>query len=107
MKKAHQLSATEAVKKIQANQLSSEELLRSCIERIEEKESSTQAWVETNFKAALDRARYLDRSANKGLLHGLPFGAKANGNVSGRPSSARGLSTNSKPGARAPINKKK
>ena len=76
MKKAYQLSATEAAKKIQANQLSSEELLRSCIERIEEKESSTQAWVETNFKAALERARYLDRSANQGLLHGLPFGAK-------------------------------
>jgi Asp-tRNA(Asn)/Glu-tRNA(Gln) amidotransferase A subunit family amidase len=76
MKKAYQLSATEAAKKIQANQLSSEELLRSCIERIEEKESSTQAWVETNFKAALEQARYLDRSANQGLLHGLPFGAK-------------------------------
>jgi len=76
MKKAYQLSATEAAKKIQGNQLSSEELLRSCIERIEEKESSTQAWVETNFKAALERARYLDRSANQGLLHGLPFGAK-------------------------------
>jgi hypothetical protein len=27
--------------------------------------------------------------------------------MSGRPSSARGLSTGSKPGARAPINKKK
>ena len=38
---------------------------------------------------------------------GVKTGAKANGNVSGRPSSARGLSTNSKPGARAPINKKK
>ena len=76
MKKAYQLSATEAAKKIQGNQLSSEELLRSCIERIEEKESSSQAWVETNFKAALERARYLDRSANQGLLHGLPFGAK-------------------------------
>jgi Asp-tRNA(Asn)/Glu-tRNA(Gln) amidotransferase A subunit family amidase len=68
MKKPYQLSATEAAKKIQANQLSSEELLRSCIERIEEKESSTQAWVETNFKAALERARYLDRSANQGLF---------------------------------------
>ena len=43
MKKSYQLSATEAAKKIQGNQLSSEELLRSCIARIEEKESSTQA----------------------------------------------------------------
>jgi len=76
MKKPYQLSATEAAKKIQANQLSSEELLRSCIERIEEKESSTQAWVATNFRAAIDRARYLDRSSNQGLLHGLPLARK-------------------------------
>lgn len=70
------LSATEAIKKIQANELSSEELIRSCIERIEEKESITHAWVSSNFSAAIERARYLDRSANLGLLHGIPFGAK-------------------------------
>jgi len=70
------LSATDAIKKIQANELSSEELIRSCIERIEEKESTTHAWVSSNFSAAIERARYLDRSANLGLLHGIPFGAK-------------------------------
>jgi len=38
---------------------------------------------------------------------GVKTGAKTTGSVSGRPSSARGLSTGSKPGVRAPINKKK
>lgn len=70
------LSASDAIKKIQANELSSEQLIRSCIERIEEKESSTHAWVSSNFSAAIERARYLDRSVNLGLLHGIPFGAK-------------------------------
>jgi Asp-tRNA(Asn)/Glu-tRNA(Gln) amidotransferase A subunit family amidase len=70
------LSATAAIKKIQANQLTSEALVRSCIERIEEKEPITHAWVSSNFSAAIERARYLDRSANLGLLHGIPFGAK-------------------------------
>lgn len=76
MKLPYQLSATEAVQKIQAGQLSCEQLLRSCIDRIEAKEPTTQAWVETNFSAALAQAKLLDRSASRGILHGIPFGAK-------------------------------
>ena len=76
MTELHQLSASVAAKKIQANELKSEDLIRSCIERIREREPITQAWVETNFDAAIERARYLDRSANLGPLHGIPFGAK-------------------------------
>ena len=76
MTELHQLSASVAAKKIQDNELKSEDLIRSCIERIREREPITQAWVETNFDAAIARARYLDRSANLGPLHGIPFGAK-------------------------------
>ncbi|QWD79043.1 amidase [Polynucleobacter sp. MWH-Spelu-300-X4] len=70
------LSATDAIKKIQSNELTAEQLVRACIEHIEEKEPITHAWVSNNFPAAIERARYLDRSANQGMLHGIPFGAK-------------------------------
>lgn len=76
MTELHQLSASIAAKKIQANELTSEELVRACIERIRDREPITQAWVETNFDLAIQRAKYLDRSAHLGLLHGIPFGAK-------------------------------
>ncbi len=76
MTELHQLSASVAAKKIQENELRSEDLIRSCIERIREREPITQAWVETNFDLAIQRAKYLDRSTNLGLLHGIPFGAK-------------------------------
>ena len=76
MTELHQLPASVAAKKIQANELKSEDLIRSCIERICEREPITQAWVETNFDHAIQRAKYLDRSTNLGILHGIPFGAK-------------------------------
>ena len=76
MKAPHELTATQARRALESNNLTSEALVHACIERIQDRESTVHAWVETNFTAALAAAKAADRSSRKGPLHGIPFGAK-------------------------------
>lgn len=71
-----QLTATEAARRLAARSLRAEDLVRACLERIEVREQTVQAWEHIAGSAALKRARELDRGAIQGLLHGLPVGAK-------------------------------
>ena len=41
-----QLSATEAARKIRDGELTSEELVQSCLDRIEEHEGTVGAWIQ-------------------------------------------------------------
>ncbi len=70
------LSASEAITRIREGNLTSEALVRSCLERIESRESQVKAWVHLDRDYALAEARKCDRAANRGPIHGIPFAAK-------------------------------
>jgi amidase len=70
------LSASEAAARIREGKLTSEALVRSCLERIDSRESQVKAWVHLDRDFALKQARECDRSENRGPLHGVPFAAK-------------------------------
>ena len=70
------LSAREAAAHIREGQLTSEALVRSCLERIHSREAQVKAWVHLDEDFALMQARECDRSARRGPIHGVPFAAK-------------------------------
>lgn len=72
----YNLSASEAAARIADGTTTAEALLRSCFERIEEREADVGAWIYLNRDRALAAAQALDRSPRRGLLHGVPVGLK-------------------------------
>ena len=70
------LSASEAVERINRGEVTSEELVRACLERIEEREPEVEAWVHLDAEYSLAQARERDGASNRGPLHGLPFAVK-------------------------------
>ena len=70
------LSASEAAARIREGKLTSEALVRSCLERIHSRESQVKAWVHLDDDLALAQAREFDRSVSGGPIHGVPFAAK-------------------------------
>ncbi len=75
-----ELSATQAADKIRQGEISSEELVKACLERIAQIDGEVGAWAHLKPEYALDQARKLDaqRSASGpiGPLHGVPVGIK-------------------------------
>jgi Asp-tRNA(Asn)/Glu-tRNA(Gln) amidotransferase A subunit family amidase len=76
MKPLHELGAVEAAQAIAAGRITSESLVRACIEHIGAREPAVQAWAALDREVALSAARERDRSASRGPLHGVPFAAK-------------------------------
>ncbi len=74
--KPHELGAVQASKLIAAKKLSSEELIRSCLERITDREHEIRAWLHLDPDAVLKRAREIDNSGCLGPLVGIPAGFK-------------------------------
>ena len=73
------LSASEAIQQIAAGNITSEQLVRDCLERIAARESAVGAWAHLDADAAIKRARELDQSSSsvsRGLLHGVPMAVK-------------------------------
>jgi Asp-tRNA(Asn)/Glu-tRNA(Gln) amidotransferase A subunit family amidase len=74
------LSAAEAAQQIREGKLTSEELVRACLERIRELEPNVQAWTFLDEEHALAQARALDERKRNGEpvgpLHGVPVGLK-------------------------------
>ena len=74
------LQAHELRRLIGQRQLSSLELMRACIERIEALNPAVNAVAATDFERALQAARAADAAVARGddlpLLHGLPLGVK-------------------------------
>src|SRR3954466_10703903 len=70
------LTASEAATLIRARQLSCEELVRSCLDRIKARDPAVRAWLWLDPDHAIRLARELDKLPPKGPLHGLPFGVK-------------------------------
>ena len=70
------LSALEAARRIQSGEISSEELVQACMDRIEEREPTIHAWKFLDPEVALAQARQRDESEIGGPLHGVPVGIK-------------------------------
>ena len=75
-----ELSATEAIQKIRDGEISSEELVQACLDRIDQVDGEIEAWAHLEPEYALDQARALDAQRAEGgpvgPLHGLPVGVK-------------------------------
>ena len=76
----HRLTATEAVALIRKGAISSEDLVRACLARIEDREPNVGAWEYLDPGLAIRQARARDQasagSGAGGLLHGIPVGIK-------------------------------
>ena len=75
-----ELSASEAVKKIGAGEITSEELVQAYLDRIDQVEGEIGAWTHLDPGYALEQAcaRDAQRRAGRALgpLHGIPIGIK-------------------------------
>ena len=75
-----QLTALQAVERIQSGLLSSRELVASCLDQITASDENIGAWAWLNPEQALAQADALDEIRQKGLplgsLHGIPVGIK-------------------------------
>lgn len=70
------LTATEAAQRIAAGHLTSEELVRACLDRVDERESMVGAWEYIDPDAVIAQARQRDSEPPLGPLHGIPVGIK-------------------------------
>jgi len=76
MNNSNKLSAIEAIKKIKQGQLTAESLIRSCLDRVSERDNIVKAWSHIDPEKAIDRARAADKQGNKGPLAGIPIAVK-------------------------------
>ena len=72
----NRLHAWQAAEHIARRELRAEDLVRACLERIDEREPALHAFVQLDREAALAQARALDAGPLRGWLHGLPLGVK-------------------------------
>lgn len=70
------LTASAAAALVRERKLSSEELVRSCLARIDARDAQVRAWLHVDPDRALRAAREADKRAPAGPLHGLPIGVK-------------------------------
>ena len=75
-----ELSAVQAAENIRSGLISSVELVKACLQRIEDTDGDIKAWVHLDGEQALAQAEELDEIRRKGLplgpLHGVPVGIK-------------------------------
>lgn len=72
----HGLGAWEAARLMQRRELGAAQLMRSCLDRIAEREGDVHAFAHLDPDAAMAQARALDSGPWRGPLHGLPLGVK-------------------------------
>ena len=70
------LTAAQASVAIGDGSLSAEALVRSCLERIQERDGTVKAWAWVDPDQAIRDARVLDKTARIGPMHGVPVGIK-------------------------------
>ena len=76
MRAPNELNATEAATLIARGELTSETLVKSCLDRISAREDTIGAWQYLNPEQSLEQARERDRCRPVGPLHGIPVGIK-------------------------------
>jgi amidase len=69
------ITALEAVAAIEAGTLTSERLVRGCLDRIAERDGVVKAWAHLDPDQAIAQAQAAD-AASRGLLRGIPVGVK-------------------------------
>src|ERR1700756_4107332 len=72
----NRLPATTLVKLVEGGELTAEAVVRSCLERIAEREPVVRAWSHLAAEESLLKARDTDRAKTQTLLRGVPFGIK-------------------------------
>jgi amidase len=72
----NELTAGEIVTAIAAGRTTCEAVVRACLDRIADRESTVQAWTHLDPDQALADARAFDRQPTPGPLAGVPFGVK-------------------------------
>ena len=72
----NELTAAEAARAIAEGRITSEALVRACLERIEAREETVHAWVAVDPDLAIAQARAADANPTGGPIHGLPVGIK-------------------------------
>ncbi len=72
----HELGAVEIARRVASGEATCEAVVRACLSRIAEREPEVQAWHHLDPERVIRHARELDRSAKRGPLIGVPFGAK-------------------------------
>ena len=72
----NRLSATETARRIAAGEITSEAVVRDCLDRIEAREGTVRAWAYLDPELALSQARQRDSGPPRGALHGVPVGIK-------------------------------
>ena len=70
------LTASQAASAIKTGALTSEALVRSCLDRIEARDPDVKAWLHVDPDYAIRQAREIDKRPAVHPLHGLPFGVK-------------------------------
>jgi len=69
----HRLTATALASLLESGEITAEAVIRSCLDRIAEREPQVRAWVHVAGEDALSAARSADRGT---LLKGVPFAIK-------------------------------
>ncbi len=72
----HRLSAAALARLIAAGELTAEAVVRSCLDRIRDRDPVVRAWAWLDPEQALAAARACDNSGGRGVLKGVPFGIK-------------------------------
>lgn len=70
------LTALRAGQLVATREATSEELVRTCLERIHAREATVHAWAHLDEEAALAQARARDHERPRTALHGVPVGIK-------------------------------
>jgi Asp-tRNA(Asn)/Glu-tRNA(Gln) amidotransferase A subunit family amidase len=73
---ANRLGVAEASRAIRIGALSCADLMKACLDRIDEREGVIGAWEFIDRDGAMAQARRCDAVQPAGLLHGIPLGVK-------------------------------
>lgn len=76
MLEPYKLTATEAAARMADGEITSVQLVESCLEQIRKREPDVGAWEHFDEDLALSAARAADATEPKSALHGIPFGVK-------------------------------
>jgi len=71
-----QLTAVDALALLRQRKLSCEELVRSCLGRIQQRDHLTRAWQHVDSGPVIREARERDKCPPTSVMHGIPFGVK-------------------------------
>ena len=76
IKPLNELTATEIVAATEGGRITSEAVVRACLDRVAARESEVHAFAHIDPDAAIAAARAFDKSGGRGPLAGVPFGVK-------------------------------